>query len=49
MAGDRREAQVGRGSRQLAEEVLDVGLVAGPLAAEDVGVEEHVDHAAASR
>ena len=49
MAGHSCEPQIGRRRRQLAEQVLDVSLVAGPLAAEHVGVDEDVDHAAASR
>ena len=49
LAGDGGEAEVRGGAGQLAQEVPDVGLVAGALAAEDVGVEQDVDHAAASR
>ena len=43
----KRRSGAARG--KLAQEVPDVGLVAGALAAEDVGVEQDVDHAAASR
>ncbi len=46
---DGRKAEIRSHVRQLPEQIGDVGLVAGPLAAEDVGVQEHVDHAAASR
>ena len=49
LAGDGREAQVRGGAGERAQEVPDIGLVAGALAAEDVGVEQDVDHAAASR
>jgi hypothetical protein len=43
MARHCREAQVGRGRGQPAKQVLDVGLVAGPLPTEDVSVDEDVD------
>ena len=49
LAGDGREMKVRGGAGERAQEVPDVGLVAGALAAEDVGVEQDVDHAAASR
>ena len=49
LAGDGGEVEVRGGARERAQQVPDVGLVAGALAAEDVGVEEDVDHAAASR
>jgi hypothetical protein len=39
VAGDRGEAQVGRRGGQGAEEVLDVGLVPGPLPPEHVRVD----------
>ncbi len=45
-ARDGGEAQVGREPRQLAQQVRDVGLVAGALAAEHVGVDQ--DHASSS-
>ncbi len=46
VARHRREAQVGRGERERAQKIRHVGLVAGALAAEHVGVEE--DHATSS-
>ena len=49
LSGHGGEAQVRGGAGERAQEVPDVGLVAGALAAEDVGVEQDVDHAAASR
>jgi hypothetical protein len=45
----RGEAEVGGGPGEGPEQVQDVRLVAGPLAPEDVGIHEHVDHLAASR
>jgi hypothetical protein len=39
-AGDRSEAQVGRGRRQRAQQVLDVRLVAGSLTSEHVCVDD---------
>jgi hypothetical protein len=45
----RSEAEVWCHRGQLAEEVLDVRLVARPLPSENVGIEKDVDHAAASR
>jgi hypothetical protein len=49
LAGDGGEAKVRGGGGKCAQEVPNVRLVAGSLAAEDVGVEQDVDHAAASR
>ena len=46
-AGDGGEPEVGRRGRQLAQEVRDVRLVPGPLAAQDVGV-DRADHATSS-
>ena len=49
MPGDRREAEVTAERGQAAQEVLDVRLVAGPLAAENVGVDhDERGHAASS-
>ncbi len=49
LAGDGGEVEVRSGAWERAQQVPDVGLVARALAAEDVGIEEDVDHAAASR
>jgi hypothetical protein len=49
VAGHRCEVQVWRCFRQPAQEILDIRFVAGSLPAEYVGVDQHVDHAAASR
>jgi hypothetical protein len=49
MARDRGEVELGRRGRQRPQQVLDVGLVAGALPSEHVGVDQDVDHAAASR
>ena len=45
----RRKPEIGSRSRELPQKVLDVRLVPGALAAEDVRVEHDEGHAATSR
>ena len=46
VARHRGEVEIGRDNRQLAQEVQHVGLLAGAIAAEDIGVED--DHRSSS-